>query len=252
MMGTLFHTLAREEGVELRLLHALGYDVVTLGNHEFDFRPDGLARMVQAAIQKGGVPPLLLANAVFSETDTRDDELHELFKKGIVKEYRVIKIDDAIPADPAVQAEVERYEQIIDRNVLSQYGLTFDRVLAETSFDLRVVANNSNLGNLVSDAIRWGIDRYQYDPQRPQTRTVIAVESNGMIREDILKRRSGLLQSSDLFRVVPLGIGMVEDTPGYPLVSFYLTAPEIKRALEVLPSLYIRSRARVIIFSLRV
>ncbi|MGH7494422.1 MAG: bifunctional metallophosphatase/5'-nucleotidase [bacterium] len=374
LMGTLFHTIAREEGAELRLMHAIGYDAVTLGNHEFDFRSDGLAKTIRTALTKGGVPPLLLANAVFSEADSRDDELHELFKTGIVKayrvyernglkigifgllgkdaaevspfaapiqfadpiatarqvvkklleeekvdlivcashggvwresdqgdwqgedvdlasrvpeidvivgghshtlltqpvrvhdtlvlqagsegqyagvldleivdqrvgmkEYRIMKIDDTIPADPAVQAEVERYDQIINQNILSPYGLTFDQILAETSFDMCIVEDNSNLGNLVSDAIRWNIDRYQYDPQRPHTRTVLAVESNGMIRDDILKGRSGLLQASDLFRVVPLGIGMVDDTPGYPLVSFYLAAPEIKRALEVLTSLY--------------
>ncbi len=48
-MGTLFHTVAREEGGELRLLGALGYDATTLGNHEFDFRPAGLAQMIAAA-----------------------------------------------------------------------------------------------------------------------------------------------------------------------------------------------------------
>ncbi len=53
-------------------------------------------------------------------------------------------------------------------------------------------------------------------------------------------KKSGLLQVSDLFRVVPLGIGMVDEQPGFALMSFYLTAPEIKKAFEVLTSVYPR------------
>ncbi len=374
LMGTLFHTIAREESAELRLMHAIGYDAATLGNHEFDYRPEGLAKIIQAAMAKGGLPPLVLANAVFSESDARDDALQTLFQQGLVKayrlyernglkigifglmgidaaevspfaapmqfadpiatakqivatlherekvdvvicashggvwreheaadwhgedldlaaqvpgidvivgghshtllpeplrvrntlilqagaearyvgvldveileasvalqEYRTVKIDDTIPADTSIQSEVERCEQIVNQKILSPYGYAFDQVLAETAFDLRIAEDNSNLGNLVSDAMRWGIDRYEYDPRRPHTRTAIVIESNGMIRDDILKGQTGVLQVSDLFRVVPLGLGMVEDTPGYPLVSFYLTAAEIKRALEVLTTLH--------------
>jgi 5'-nucleotidase len=36
LMGSLFHMLAREEAMELRLMKEMGYDVLTLGNHEFD------------------------------------------------------------------------------------------------------------------------------------------------------------------------------------------------------------------------
>ncbi|MDZ7344495.1 MAG: bifunctional metallophosphatase/5'-nucleotidase [candidate division KSB1 bacterium] len=374
MMGTLFHTISREESAELRLMHEIGYDAVVLGNHEFDFWPKGLAQIITTALAKGNLPPLILANAVFSDTDPRDDALQQLFEQGVVKSYRVyhksglkigvfgllgknaaevspfvepltfadpvktarkiakqlkeeervdviicashggvwkkpeekqwqgedialasqvpeidvvvgghshtllkepiivngtpvvqagaegrsvgvldlrirqgaveiasyrsIAITDSIAADPLTQAEVDRYRMIINRNFLSQAGYAFDQVVAETDFDLTINEDDSNLGNLVSDAMRWRIDQCQYDPAFPKTRTVVAIESNGLIRDDLVKGQSGLLQVSDLFRVVPLGIGMVEDSPGYPLVSFYLTAEEIKRALEVLTSVY--------------
>jgi class 3 adenylate cyclase len=35
LMGSLFHMVVREEGLELRLLKEMAYDVITLGNHEF-------------------------------------------------------------------------------------------------------------------------------------------------------------------------------------------------------------------------
>jgi len=51
-MGSLFHMLAREEAFELRLLKMMGYDAVTLGNHEFDLKPDGLARILMQLKQR--------------------------------------------------------------------------------------------------------------------------------------------------------------------------------------------------------
>ncbi|WP_281648745.1 bifunctional UDP-sugar hydrolase/5'-nucleotidase [Parendozoicomonas sp. Alg238-R29] len=61
--GTLFHTLYRKHAPELRLMRLLGYDALTLGNHEFDFRPDGLSKMLDAA--KGHldeIPAIITSN----------------------------------------------------------------------------------------------------------------------------------------------------------------------------------------------
>jgi len=52
-----------------------------------------------------------------------------------------------------------------------------------------------------------------------------------------LRGKTGALAVCDVFRTIPLGIG-VDDTMGYPLVSCYLYASEIKKALEVLTSIY--------------
>ncbi|MDZ7363941.1 MAG: bifunctional metallophosphatase/5'-nucleotidase [candidate division KSB1 bacterium] len=374
LMGTLFHTIAREESAELRLLHEIGYEAITLGNHEFDFRPRGLAQILNAALSKGDIPALLAANIVFSESDTSDDALQALFKRGVVKPYQIfvknglrigvfgvmgmnaaevapfaapvtfanpvetakrivkifkndervdvivcashggvwrksdqknwegedidlarevpeidvvvgghshtflkepimvnntpvlqagaegryvgvlnleiengdvamkdyqsIAINDSVAADRHIQAMVDHYQEMVNQKKLRPHGLALDQVFAETQFDLTIKEDNSNLGDLVSDAIRWSIDQYEYNPAFPNTRTVIAVESNGMIRDDLVMGKSGLLQVSDLFRVVPLGIGMVDDQPGFALMSFYLTAPEIKKAFEVLTSVH--------------
>ena len=42
-MGTLIQTVYETEAAELRMLGYLGYDVTTLGNHEYDYRSKGLA-----------------------------------------------------------------------------------------------------------------------------------------------------------------------------------------------------------------
>ena len=85
LMGSLFHMLAREEAMELRLMKEMGYDALTLGNHEFDLKPKGLARILGAAAAKGGMPPIVFSNAVFSKESDRDDALEEVFNKGMVK-----------------------------------------------------------------------------------------------------------------------------------------------------------------------
>ncbi|MEG0596920.1 MAG: bifunctional metallophosphatase/5'-nucleotidase, partial [Oscillospiraceae bacterium] len=48
-MGSLFQTIYATDAPELRALGAMGYDAVTLGNHEFDFRGQGLADMLTNA-----------------------------------------------------------------------------------------------------------------------------------------------------------------------------------------------------------
>ena len=62
-MGTLFQTIYSDSAPELRLMGTLGYDATTLGNHEFDYRIQGLTGMLQAAKASGdSLPQLLCAN----------------------------------------------------------------------------------------------------------------------------------------------------------------------------------------------
>jgi len=92
LMGSLFHMVSREEGLELRLMKEMGYDVVTLGNHEFDLMPHGLARILNSAYQKGGMPQIVFSNPIFHPGSSEDDTLEASFKKGIVKPYIIKEI----------------------------------------------------------------------------------------------------------------------------------------------------------------
>ncbi|MEO9334971.1 bifunctional metallophosphatase/5'-nucleotidase [Ectopseudomonas guguanensis] len=92
-MGTLFHTIAREMGSELRLMTELGYDAAVIGNHEFDFRPAGLAAMISAAHKAKGdaLLPLLSSNMRFDETSKADDSLQAHAEAGRILPYRLIE-----------------------------------------------------------------------------------------------------------------------------------------------------------------
>ena len=62
-IGTIYHTLFRTQAMGFRLLGAMGYDAVTLGNHEFDYTGDGLCEYLQAARNSGEpLPALTISN----------------------------------------------------------------------------------------------------------------------------------------------------------------------------------------------
>ena len=50
-MGSLFQTAFTTSALELRLMGAMGYDVTTFGNHEYDYLSSGLCSMLYAALE---------------------------------------------------------------------------------------------------------------------------------------------------------------------------------------------------------
>ena len=80
LMGTLFQHLEPKSGFQLPLMRKMGYDVVCIGNHEFDYGPGKLAEIVTSSSKNGELPVILLGNAVFSDKDSNDDSLEELYK----------------------------------------------------------------------------------------------------------------------------------------------------------------------------
>jgi 5'-nucleotidase len=155
------------------------------------------------------------------------------------KNYRLIDIDSSIRGDMILQKKIDSFLEAIDRDVLQKVNLTSKKVIGQTAFHLTIQEEESNLGNLIADAIRWWVNKHDSDPGNPRTKVVAAIESNGLIRDNILRGKTGALAVTDVFAAIPLGIGM-DDTMGYPLISCYFYASEIKKALEVLTSVYPR------------
>ena len=73
-IGSLIQTLYVDEGAELRTMGALGYDVGTIGNHEFDHKVTGFAQMLRSAVSSGeALPKLVCAN--YRPADDNADKL---------------------------------------------------------------------------------------------------------------------------------------------------------------------------------
>jgi len=89
-MGTLFHTSFMQEGSELRLMGQMGYDAITFGNHDFDFRPEGLAKALRAAKGKAvRLPKIVASNTVFADKDG-DASLKSAFQDFPVEEFTIL------------------------------------------------------------------------------------------------------------------------------------------------------------------
>lgn len=371
MMGTAF-TLQHGTS-ELTLMNMLGYDVLTIGNHEFDWTPAETAKIYEIIPTLGPNMKVVASNLIFSDTSPKDDTLQALFGIGNViqpyyikdvnglkvgffgligedsasvapfaspvdfdvpstaaqaavtalqaegaqlivclshsgleedsalalavpgidviisghthekseipimsgntiivqagsngrylgvldldlklpapyfSSYKIVAINDTIPGDEDIVNATNSLKLEIN-DILSGvlgYSYTFDGIIAETIYDLVCTAGEeTNLGNLVADSMRWMVDEVEYDPADPNSSKVdIAVESNGVIRDDILKGTTGQISFSDAFRVLPLGFGLESDINGdlfvgYPMVTFYVTASEIRKALEVITTVY--------------
>jgi 5'-nucleotidase len=367
-MGSLFHMLAREESLELTLMKKMGYDVVTLGNHEFDLYPDGLARIIKRAREKKSLPEIVFNSAVFSNESPKDDSLEKVFKSGLVKpytvkeadgvrigffgimgkdsaddapfaspvkfknpveiskemvrilredekadivvclshsglsrgshsedeilaeevpgidiiisghshtelsepiisgntiivqsgsygenvgilditfnngktalkNYRLAAADSSIPDDAAVKSMIDSFITMINNRVLQKHNLKYLQIIGKTGFDLTKIEAEAAIGNLLADAIKWQANRFDYDPQNPVTKTRIGIKANGVIRDGLMAGHTGKIAVADLFRTLPLGIG-VDNSMGYPITTCYVYGYEIKRALEVVTSVY--------------
>jgi 5'-nucleotidase/UDP-sugar diphosphatase len=146
----------------------------------------------------------------------------------VVDEYTLLPIDDRLPGDATTQAVVEQYIAGLDQAALAPQGLGYRQVVAKTGGDLLLPASaEAPVGNLVTDAYRTVVSALQ-----PLNPPVIAVEASGQLRAPILHSSTGEIWFADLFRVLPIGIGP-DQLPGYPLVSFYLNAKDIRSGLEL-------------------
>lgn len=93
LMGTIYHYMEEYNGFQLPLMSGMGYEVVAIGNHEFDYGPEKLASVINLSGQEGQLPQLLLGNAVFDKDAAGDDHLEELFNENIIKRTTIIEKD---------------------------------------------------------------------------------------------------------------------------------------------------------------
>lgn len=99
-MGTLIQTVYDTEAAELRMLGYLGYDVTTFGNHEFDYRSQGLANMLKAAKSSGEtLPEIVVCNVDWDSMEKAglndgQKQIQSAFKTYGVKDYVMVQKGD--------------------------------------------------------------------------------------------------------------------------------------------------------------
>lgn len=211
-MGSLFHMVSRETGGELQLMAMLGYDAITLGNHDLDLRPEGLAQMIRAAQAGAGCPPIVASNLVLDPEDPRDDELEALLEEGAIRRSLVIERGGLRIGVIGVMGE-DAYEVIgqadpvrIDDPVA---------VIREQVTQLREVERVDSVILLSHSGIRldgggWGGPDVQYLEQIPGLDAVIGGHSHTALRDPILVGSRPVVQAGSEGRFLgELGLRLV-------------------------------------------
>ena len=99
-MGTLIQTVYDTEAAELRMLGYLGYDVTTFGNHEFDYRSQGLANMLRASKSSGEtLPEIVVCNVDWDSMEKAglndgQKQIQSAFETYGVKDYVMVQKGD--------------------------------------------------------------------------------------------------------------------------------------------------------------
>jgi UDP-sugar diphosphatase len=140
----------------------------------------------------------------------------------------VVPLDPRVASDSVVQAQVDAYTAELDRLLSDWSGGRITaamQVLATAGFDLPNTPElqETPMGNFVTDAMRFGVAEVTGAP------VDVAFLANGVIRGAVA---AGPVPFYDIASNTGLGSGP-DFTPGYPLVSVYLTGTELRRVLEI-------------------
>lgn len=149
-----------------------------------------------------------------------------------IQDYRLIPVDETVAADPGMEQLTNRFQPLVESEYLAQYGLKFGQVLATTQFAFTPISQfateqrEDTLGNLIADSYIYAVQQAEGDDYVPVDFAVVA---SGVIRGSFA---AGEITTSDAFNVSSLGSG-ADGTPGYPLISVWITGKELKDAFEV-------------------
>jgi 2',3'-cyclic-nucleotide 2'-phosphodiesterase (5'-nucleotidase family) len=145
-------------------------------------------------------------------------------------EFELLRVDDTVAGDQSMHNLVLSYQPVIDE-ALAALGVSADTVISKIGFDLeKQPIQETGFGDLVADAIRMAATDLDTAAD-PYDLSVIA---SGVIRDNLYQGLSGRILFSDVYNALPLGFSPYGDAaPGYPLMSVYVTAAEIRNICEI-------------------
>lgn len=148
-------------------------------------------------------------------------------------DFQLMPVDDSWQGNAEIQALIDDQMDLINNQVFGDMGLRGDSILVETEFALRIneenLLENSNLGPFIADAV------YSYFEKTDDEGVDVTLVAAGLIRENILPGNAGMQCATDLYRVLPLGRGIIDiNSPGYSLAKIYITGRELKNILEIM------------------
>lgn len=147
----------------------------------------------------------------------------------------LIPLDSSIAEDSLIAVKVDEYTQKLNAFVSGFTDSLFTDALAPVMHsDFAVTMHapmvETTVGNFVVDAMRLETAKVLGE------KVDFAIQANGVIRGDIMPGTMdfsrGKVSFMDLVTIAGLGSGP-EMSPGYPMVSIYLTAEEVLNVFEI-------------------
>lgn len=142
--------------------------------------------------------------------------------KAKLKYYALLPIDVSVEEDEDMIKLAELFKTKVDENYLSQYHMSYDQVLATAQQDF----TKAETGDFIGESYIATVQEIEGEDYVP---IAFAVAPDGVIRGSI---KQGDITASQAFDILSLGVG-ADGTPGYPLVSVYLTGKDLKNTFEV-------------------
>ncbi|MBR4933316.1 MAG: bifunctional metallophosphatase/5'-nucleotidase [Clostridia bacterium] len=140
-------------------------------------------------------------------------------------DYELIPVDENVVDDEDTAALVEAFKRNVEEEYLADYGVGFDEVLVNNSYDfenvdeVKATQHESTLTNVFSDAYKWAVEKATGES------VDVALTAAGVIRDTL---PMGDVTTSDVFNAASLGVG----TEG-ELVAIWLTGQDLLNVLEV-------------------
>ena len=142
--------------------------------------------------------------------------------RATLKDYALFPLDGSVEEDEEMTALAEVFKAKVDESYLSRYGLGYDQALATAKQDFTKAETGDFIGESYIATVQE-LEGADYVP------IAFAVAPDGVIRGSI---KQGAVTTAQAFDILSLGSG-ADGSPGYPLVSVYLTGKDLKNTFEV-------------------
>ncbi len=149
-----------------------------------------------------------------------------------VDSYRLNSLNSNVEEDYSIKMLIDSYKSRVNYKYLADYGFTYNEVLAENEYDFSSIDEfvknygEDTLADLMTDSYIYAVKEAEGDDYE---KVDVAVLPSGIVRASLEK---GKITTADAFALSAVGMG-ADGTPGYPLVSVYLTGKELKSLVEV-------------------
>ena len=150
-----------------------------------------------------------------------------------VDSYQLIENSRDVTMDPDIASSINTSKDVVQQEFLTPLGKSFDATAAVSDHNFATVDDllghfdNSDLGDIITDAYRYGAAQNGVDAD-------ISLVNAGLVRDTIYK---GNLSESGVYNILSLGSGS-DGSVGYSLVDFYLYGSELKTLCQIDVSMY--------------